>query len=159
MSQNSRFSAIANYWLLIPAIVIVLRLIVKVESIEQKKIGSINTSEQKVATINLPYHLFLSLPFGAVDFRAVKYGVKSFESNDELLFFCQFQRCYCWRGEKLDRMKKFSRRDPGLWLTYCRDFVVVGIMVCEIVDGCRCCRTTTASETAADDGRDITADD
>uniref|UniRef100_A0A1A9VL85 Uncharacterized protein n=1 Tax=Glossina austeni TaxID=7395 RepID=A0A1A9VL85_GLOAU len=31
-------------------------------------------------------------------------------------------------------------------------------MVCKIVDGCRCCRTTTAPETAADDGRDMTTD-
>uniref|UniRef100_A0A1A9V7S6 Uncharacterized protein n=1 Tax=Glossina austeni TaxID=7395 RepID=A0A1A9V7S6_GLOAU len=49
--------------------------------------------------------------------------------------------------------------DPRLWVTYCRDFAVLGSMVCEIVDSCRCCRTTTAPETAAGDGRDITPDD
>uniref|UniRef100_A0A1A9VXT3 Pus10-like C-terminal domain-containing protein n=1 Tax=Glossina austeni TaxID=7395 RepID=A0A1A9VXT3_GLOAU len=78
-----------------------------------------------IGPIQSKIHHFLGLPFGAVDFPTVKYGVKFFESNDEficshisdsgdeLLFLCQFQRCYCWRDEKLDRFKKSSRRVSG----------------------------------------------
>uniref|UniRef100_A0A1A9VQ53 Major facilitator superfamily (MFS) profile domain-containing protein n=1 Tax=Glossina austeni TaxID=7395 RepID=A0A1A9VQ53_GLOAU len=58
---------------------------------------------------NASEHHFLGLPFGAVDFPEVKYGVKFFESNHE--FICShISGIADDLGVKLDRFKTTSRR-------------------------------------------------
>uniref|UniRef100_A0A1A9ZAG2 Uncharacterized protein n=1 Tax=Glossina pallidipes TaxID=7398 RepID=A0A1A9ZAG2_GLOPL len=47
----------------------------------------------------------------------------------------------------------------AFWYVWLSDVTRPDSWLGRIVDGCHCCRTTTAPETAADDVRDITADD